>query len=142
MSDEYQLSRFISAQEAVYGQVLDELRAGHKRSHWMWFIFPQIKGLGFSLTARKYAISGLDEASAYLQHETLGTRLMECTGLVLQIENRSVHNIFGYPDDLKFRSSMTLFDQVAGENRLFEQALVKYFAGEADQKTLTLLATR
>ena len=139
MTDEFDLQRFVDAQERVYEGVTEELSRGRKRSHWMWFVFPQLKGLGFSLTSRKYGISGLDEARAYLAHPTLGPRLRECTELTLAIEGRSVDQVFGYPDILKFRSSMTLFAKAAGGETLFEDALAKYFAGEPDDKTLTLL---
>ena len=140
MQDRFDLQRFVQAQQPVYERVLAELQAGRKQSHWMWFVFPQLRGLGFSLMARKYAIRGRDEALAYLQHELLGERLRECTRLVLQIEGHSVQEIFGYPDDLKFRSCMTLFAAVAENTDLFNLALEKYYAGRADQETLQLLA--
>ncbi|MGD2118256.1 MAG: DUF1810 domain-containing protein [Chromatiales bacterium] len=139
MPDAVDLQRFVTAQQSVYDQVLAELHAGQKRTHWMWFIFPQLAGLGFSLTARKYAISGRDEAAAYLQHELLGARLRECTQLVLAIEGRNARQIFGYPDDLKFRSCMTLFAAVANDSQPFDSALQKFYAGQVDQKTLDLL---
>lgn len=123
----------------MYESVTAELAAGRKRSHWMWFIFPQLKGLGFSPTARRYGISGTDEACAYLGHPLLGPRLQQCTELVLAIDGRSVHDIFGYPDDLKFRSSMTLFAEVSPDSPQFDAALRKYYDGEADTKTLELL---
>src|SRR2546428_1801956 len=106
MDDLYNLRRFVDAQNPVYAQVLSELRNGEKRTHWMWFIFPQIHGLGHSSTARMFAISSLDEANAYVQHPTLGPRLIECATLVNEIKGRTIHQIFGSPDDLKFRSSM------------------------------------
>jgi uncharacterized protein (DUF1810 family) len=130
-SDPYNLQRFITAQDRVYEEVCDELRAGRKRSHWMWFVFPQLKGLGHSFMAELYAISSLEEAEAYLRHPILGARLKECTRLVNQIDDSTVDQIFGYPDNLKFRSSMTLFVQVPGDNQIFKDALQKYF-GEVD----------
>ncbi len=142
MPDAFNLQRFVDAQAPVYDNVRRELRAGCKTSHWMWFIFPQIQGLGHSPTARKYAISGRDEAKAYLQHPILGPRLIECTNLVNQVEAKSADGIFGYPDDLKFRSSMTLFAEVSPDNPVFVDALDKYFGGEPDQLTLDRLARR
>ena len=114
MSDRFDLQRFVEAQAGVYERVCAELRAGEKRSHWMWFIFPQIKGLGSSPMAVRFAISGLEEARAYLDHAVLGPRLRECTGIVVGVEKRAVGDIFGYPDDMKFHSSMTLFAKTAG----------------------------
>lgn len=142
MTDAFPLRRFVEAQEPVFADVLAELRAGCKSSHWMWFIFPQIEGLGHSSTARYYAIRSLDEAKAYLAHPVLGPRLRECTRLVNAVEGRSASRIFGYPDDLKFRSSMTLFAQATQDNAEFLEALRKYFAGESDHSTLQLLAQR
>lgn len=139
MSDPYHLQRFVDAQNSVFDEVCSELRRGQKQSHWMWFIFPQIKGLGHSQTAREYAISSREEAAAYLQHPVLGPRVRECTRLVNLIAGRSVEQIFGYPDDLKFRSSMTLFAHATSENEVFTDALQKYFAGEFDRLTLELL---
>jgi len=139
MSDPYHLQRFVDAQNAVYTEVCAELQDGKKKSHWMWFVFPQIRGLGSSPLARKFAISSLAEAAAYLQHPILGPRLIECTRLVNLIEGRPIQQIFGYPDDLKFRSSMTLFAHAAGENQLFVDALQKYFKGEFDPTTLARL---
>ena len=139
MDDPYNLQRFVDAQKNVFEQVCDELRQGQKTSHWMWFIFPQIKGLGFSDTARRFAISSRKEAEAYLAHPVLGPRLRECTRLATLIEGRSIEQIFGYPDDMKFRSSMTLFAQAAPDNEIFMKAIAKYFAGESDQSTLDLL---
>jgi uncharacterized protein (DUF1810 family) len=132
----YDLERFVEAQNPVYGQVIRELRAGSKQTHWMWFIFPQIAGLGYSSMARRYAISSLAEASAYLEHPVLGERLRECTRLVNAVQNRSIGDIFGYPDDLKFHSSMTLFARAAKDNAEFRQALEKYFDGEEDAATI------
>jgi uncharacterized protein (DUF1810 family) len=133
------LERFVDAQNGVYEQVCAELRQGEKRSHWIWFIFPQIKGLGCSPTAIEYAISSREEAARYLDHPILGPRLTECTRLVTLVEGRSIQQIFPYPDYLKFRSSMTLFAQVARDNGIFLQALQKYFGGEFDPLTLERL---
>ena len=135
-TDPFALQRFVDAQNACFDQVCSELQQGQKRSHWMWFIFPQLKGLGASPMAVRYAISGWKEAAAYLQHAILGSRLRQCTQLVLQVEERSIRQIFGTPDDLKFRSSMTLFANASRENQVFEQALQKYFAGQPDQLTI------
>lgn len=135
----HNLERFTQAQDAVYENVLNELRSGRKRSHWMWFVFPQIEGLGTSRMARTFAISSREEATAYLKHPLLGERLSECVELVLAVEGRSINEIFGSPDDLKFRSCMTLFANVAKDNRLFEDALLKYFNGDSDPLTLELL---
>lgn len=139
MINTYNLQRFVDAQEPVFEQVLSELRAGRKSSHWMWFIFPQIEGLGYSETARRFAISSREEAEGYLKHPILGPRLRECTRLVNLVEGRSVDQIFGYPDNLKFRSSMTLFACVAADNGVFEDALQKYFGGEPEPATLKRL---
>jgi uncharacterized protein (DUF1810 family) len=139
MNDPYNLQRFVDAQEPVFEQVLSELRQGHKRTHWIWFIFPQIKGLGHSELARKFAISSREEAEAYLNHPVLGRRLKECTQLVTLVEGRSINRIFGSPDDMKFRSSMTLFANVASENPVFKEALQKYFQGNPDPLTLQRL---
>jgi uncharacterized protein (DUF1810 family) len=123
----------------VYHQVLQELRAGRKTSHWMWFVFPQVAGLGSSAMARRYAIGGRDEAAAYEAHPVLGARVRECTALVNAVDGRTAHEIFGSPDDLKFRSCMTLFALCAGEPLVFQQALSKYFGGEGDGMTEALL---
>lgn len=139
MNDPYQLQRFVDAQQPVFDAVCAELRAGQKRTHWMWFIFPQIQGLGTSVMARRFAISSLDEAGAYLQHPLLGPRLHACSRLVAMIEGRSIAAIFGYPDDLKFHSSMTLFAQADTDNRIFLDCLRKYFAGKPDPLTLARL---
>ena len=139
MSDPYDLQRFIDAQNPVYDRVCFELREGRKRTHWMWFVFPQIEGLGSSPLARKFAISSLAEAAAYLEHPVLGPRLAECTRLVNQLEGRTIEQIFGYPDDLKFRSSMTLFAHATPENGVFIDALKKYFSGQFDPATLARL---
>jgi uncharacterized protein (DUF1810 family) len=132
------LQRFVDAQARVIDHVRAELKAGTKKSHWMWFIFPQVKGLGHSETARRYAIHSLDEARAFHAHPVLGPRLRECTRLVLAANKKTVGEIFGYPDDLKFRSSMTLFARATPEP-LFRQALDKYFGGEEDLETLKRL---
>ena len=135
MDDPFDLQRFVVAQAPVYAQVAAELAAGRKRSHWMWFVFPQLKGLGSSAMAQHYGIASLAEARAYWAHPLLGPRLAQCTGLVLAVDGLSVHEIFGSPDDLKFRSCMTLFAQATGES-LFTRALEKYFGGEADPRTV------
>jgi uncharacterized protein (DUF1810 family) len=139
--DPHDLGRFVVAQDAVYDRVLRELRAGRKTSHWMWFVFPQIAGLGYSSMAQRYAIGGSEEAAAYAEHAVLGARLRECTAIVIGLEGRSAHEVFGSPDDLKFRSSMTLFALCAGEADLFQRALEKYFGGEPDPLTVARLAT-
>ena len=139
MKDEFNLQRFVVAQDPVYTAVLDELRAGEKRSHWMWFIFPQIKGLGHSVMAQQYAITSREEAKAYLEHPLLGSRLRECTGLVMNVNGRSAEQIFAYPDNVKFRSSMTLFMEVSTGNNIFQDALLMYFEGTPDHSTLAIL---
>ena len=136
MKDPYDLQRFIDAQNPVYEQVCAELRNGRKESHWMWFIFPQLRGLGHSQMAIKFGIASREEAEAYLQHPVLGPRLQECTRLVTTVEGRSIHEILGSPDDLKFRSSMSLFACVSPDNPIFTAALQKYFGGELDRLTL------
>ncbi len=144
MNDPYDLQRFVNAQNEQYGraghtifdEACEELRAGAKRSHWMWFVFPQIKGLGSSPFARKFAISSVAEAQAYLQHPVLGPRLIDCTQLMNQIQGRTAGQILGGIDEMKFRSSMTLFSAATTENRVFLDALEKYFQGEPDQATL------
>jgi uncharacterized protein (DUF1810 family) len=138
-ADPFNLQRFVSAQEHVYPTVCAELQEGEKDSHWMWFIFPQIKGLGFSAANRFYAISSLEEATAYLRHPILGPRLVECTRLAVQIEGSSIRQIFGWPDYRKFHSSMTLFAHAAPENPLFRTALEKYFEGAEDPATIERL---
>jgi uncharacterized protein (DUF1810 family) len=140
MGDRFQLQRFVDAQQPVYAAVLSELRAGRKRSHWMWFIFPQVAGLGQSVTSRTFAVSSLAEAVAYLAHPTLGPRLRECAALVAGIDARSIDEIFGHPDDLKFHSSMTLFARAEPGERIFAACLQKYFRGEPDQQTLARLS--
>src|SRR5579872_4508916 len=138
-NDRYTLQRFVTAQERVFDQVLAELRTGSKMSHWIWFIFPQIYGLGRSSVSQEYAISGREEATAYLQHPLLGPRLKNCTQLVLQVEGRSALDIFGSPDDMKFRSCMTLFAEVSPDDDIFQRALEKYYDGDPDQLTLDRL---
>jgi uncharacterized protein (DUF1810 family) len=140
--DGYDLERFVRAQEGVYEQACAELRAGRKRTHWMWFIFPQIKGLGSSEMAMRYAIASIEEAKAYLEHPVLGSRLRECTQTVLDVKGKTAEEIFGYPDNLKFHSSMTLFAQAAEiseEDLVFSQALDKYFEGKEDAGTIERL---
>jgi uncharacterized protein (DUF1810 family) len=135
MNDPYRLQRFLDAQDPVFDQVCAELRRGRKTSHWMWFIFPQIRGLGHSEMAVEYAISSRQEAEAYLKHPLLGTRLRECVQLVNRVEGRSVEQIFGYPDHLKFHSSITLFATATADNQIFKDALEKYFGGKFDPLT-------
>ncbi|MBV9043551.1 MAG: DUF1810 domain-containing protein [Alphaproteobacteria bacterium] len=137
--DPYDLNRFVAAQDLVFAQVRQELRAGRKRSHWMWYVFPQIAGLGSSAMNARYAISSLDEARAYLARPLLGGRLRECVELVLAVEGRDAHAIFGSPDDMKFHSSMTLFALAVPEVPLFQRALEKYFGGVLDAATLRLV---
>ena len=139
MNDPYNLQRFVKAQDAVFDEVRAELREGQKASHWMWFVFPQLKGLGHSGMAERFGIASREEAEAYLAHPILGPRLRECTQLVNSVEGRSVEDIFGYPDNLKFRSSMTLFSCAAEDNEVFLAALQKYFGGEPDPLTLARL---
>ena len=134
----FNLNRFISAQEKVYDRVLKELKNGYKRSHWMWYIFPQLDGLAQSTTSKYYAIKSREEALAYLNHPVLGSRLLECANTVLEGEGKTVSEIFGYPDNLKLKSSMTLFSEVATDS-VFVRVLDKYFQGERDPKTLELL---
>jgi uncharacterized protein (DUF1810 family) len=139
MRDPYNLDRFLEAQSGIYERVLDELRRGQKSSHWMWFIFPQIRGLGRTETSVFFAISSLAEARAYLEHPVLGPRLRECCELLLQLEGKSASEMFGFPDDLKLRSSMTLFAQVEFESDVFQSVLNQCFEGEPDPRTLELL---
>ncbi len=138
-ADPFGLERFVEAQEGTYARAVAELRQGIKQSHWMWYIFPQLRGLGRSPLARKYGIASADEARAYLAHPMLGPRLTECTQLAFEANKASAAAIFPYPDDLKFRSCMTLFAQVAPEPGVFTAALRKYCGGEADPETLRLL---
>ena len=141
MQDEHDLARFVSAQETVYPAVVAELRSGRKRSHWMWFVFPQLRGLGRSETARRFGVGSIDEARAYAAHPVLGPRLLECTRLVLGVHNRSAHDVFGSPDDMKFHSSMTLFARAEPGQPAFADALGRYFASRQDAQTLALLET-
>lgn len=139
MNDPFNLQRFLDAQEEDYACAIRELREGRKQTHWMWYIFPQIAGLGHSSTARRYAIASREEADAYLRHPLLGPRLIHCTELVNAVEGRTIHEILGSPDDVKFRSCMTLFARVADGDSVFRRALTKYFAGEEDGLTLERL---
>jgi uncharacterized protein (DUF1810 family) len=136
VNDPFDLQRFVNAQNPVYDQVCAELRAGKKESHWMWFVFPQLQGLGHSSMATAFGIVSRQEAQAYLDHALLGPRLRECTRFVNLVESRSISQILGFPDDLKFRSSMTLFANVAADNQVFNDALDKYFGGKPDRLTL------
>jgi uncharacterized protein (DUF1810 family) len=136
----FDLDRFVSAQAGIFDTALSELEAGHKRSHWMWFIFPQMRGLGISSTAQKYGIVSLDEAKAYLTHPMLGDRLRRCTEAVLEVKGRTLHQIFGSPDDMKFGSSMTLFALADGtSDSIYRQAIDRYCDGKMDRRTLDLL---
>ncbi|RKT37842.1 DUF1810 domain-containing protein [Thiocapsa rosea] len=137
--DSHDLNRYLRAQENDYAPALAEIRSGRKRTHWMWYIFPQLDGLGFSETARRYAIRGLDEARAYLGHPVLGPRLVECAEAVLAVQGRSAREIFGTPDDLKLRSCVTLFAEGSAAGSVFRWVLEVYFGGEADGRTLRLL---
>ena len=139
MNTENNLQRFLSAQESIYRQVVQELRDGKKTSHWMWFIFPQMEGLGQSSTAKYYSIKNIDEAKNYLAHPVLGARLLECTNILLQINSKTADEIFGYPDNMKLRSSMTLFNYIDPAQNVFADVLEKYFKGEPDQRTLAIL---
>ena len=140
LDDPFELSRFRDAQERVYETALAELRAGRKRTHWMWYIFPQIDGLGHSPTAMHYAIKSVEEARRYLDHPVLGARLLECAEALLAVDGKSASEILGYPDDLKLRSSMTLFASLAGAPSAFLRVLEKYYGGERDAMTLRLLS--
>jgi uncharacterized protein (DUF1810 family) len=137
--DLFDLGRFIRAQESIFDQALAEIRAGDKESHWMWLIFPQIDGLGFSSTAKHYAIKSLEEARQYLSHPILGARLRECTQAVFAVEGRSAHDIFGSPDDMKLKSCMTLFESIDGQDSVFGQVLDKYYQGQRDKRTQDIL---
>ena len=138
-ADPYDLERFVAAQNPVWDRVRAELGRGRKASHWMWFVFPQLAGLGSSSTARAYAVSGLDEAQAYLAHPVLGPRLREAAELAAAVEARTASEVFGYPDDLKLRSSMTLFARAAPQDPVFTAVLDRYFGGDPDPRTLELL---
>ena len=133
------LERFVEAQDRVYDRVCDELRSGEKRTHWMWFIFPQIAGLGHSEMARRYAIASLEEAQAYLAHPLLGLRLRECVGILNGLKRRAIWKVMGYPDDLKLRSSLTLFARATSDNQVFLDALKKFYGSEMDPETLKRL---
>ena len=141
MPDEidYNLERFIDAQNGAYERALSELRAGHKRSHWMWFIFPQIAGLGSSFMAEKYAVRSAEEAAAYLADPVLGSRLLRCVDAVLAIEGKSAHEVFGSPDDFKLRSSMTLFAAISEHGSPFHKVIDRFYRGEFDDRTIQLL---
>lgn len=139
MDDPYHLNRFVDAQQDDFQRGLSEIRSGKKRTHWMWYIFPQLDGLAFSSTSKHYAIKSIDEARAYLAHPVLGPRLLECAEAAVQVEGRSATDIFGSPDDLKLRSCATLFACVAPAGSVFERLLAKYYRGERDEKTLHLL---
>ena len=140
-ADQFDLQRFVDAQDRVYDRVLAELRNGAKRSHWIWFVFPQLRGLGHSATAMRYGISSLDEARAYLAHDVLGQRLRECARLVARIDGRSADDIFGWPDNLKVRSSMTLFARATDDDAEFRAVLEKFYNGEEDAATVELLSS-
>jgi len=140
MTDPFELERFVRAQEPVLAQVRQELRDGHKRSHWMWFIFPQLRGLGRSEMATRYGLALMAEARAYLAHPVLGPRLLECTNLLNAVEGRDVHQILGSPDDMKFQSCLTLFARAEPGQTAFQNALQRYFDGREDERTLQLLA--
>lgn len=137
--DRFDLERFVKAQAPVYGQALAELRGGRKRTHWIWFVFPQIRGLGQSETARYYAIGSLEEARAYLRHPVLGPRLVQCAEALLAVDGRTASEIMPHPDDLKLRSSMTLFERVADPGSVFARVIEKYYDGHRDERTLELL---
>ena len=137
--DEYELNRFIKAQANVYQNVLTELNQGKKTSHWMWFIFPQIKGLGNSETSVYYSIKSMEEATAYLKHPELGVRLIACCDILLTTERKSAHDIFGFPDARKLQSGMTLFSMVPDANSVFSEVLKKYFNNEKDQRTIDIV---
>lgn len=138
-SDPYNLERFVEAQRGTFEEACAELRRGRKTGHWMWFIFPQVAGLGFSEMSQRYAIRSLEEARAYLQHATLGPRLREVCGIVNGIGGKSAHQVFGSPDDMKLRSSMTLFAKATKENAVFVEVIEKYFGGEFDERTVELI---
>jgi len=139
ITDSNEENRFLSAQQNIYSHVLKELKAGKKTSHWMWFIFPQIDGLGHSATSKYYSIKSINEAKEYIDHPILGKRLLECSNIILQIEGKSVEDIFGYPDYLKLKSCMTLFNYAVPKHKVFADVLNKYFAGEQDEQTISIL---
>jgi uncharacterized protein (DUF1810 family) len=138
-ADPFDLSRFVDAQQGVYETALAEIRGGRKRSHWMWFIFPQVKGLGSSAMARRFAIGSLAEAKAYLDHPVLGPRLLECVEALTALEGRTASEVFGFPDDMKLRSSATLFALASPAGSVFERLLDQYYAGEHDERTVALV---
>ncbi len=138
--DPYKLARFLEAQEHEYERAVSEIREGRKRSHWMWYVFPQFEGLGFSATSRHFAIKSKDEAAAYLAHPVLGRRLTECAEALLQLEGHTAAEIFGSPDDMKLRSSATLFAMVSPAGSVFHRVIEKYFAGQKDERTVSLVA--
>ena len=140
MHTNFDLERFVEAQNPVYGQVMEELQAGRKRSHWMWYVFPQLDGLGHSAMAERYALAGIDEARAYLAHPLLGPRLEACVTALLQHGDKSAREILGSPDHLKLRSCLTLFARAAPYNPLFQFALVQFYDGEPDALTLAMLS--
>lgn len=139
MEESFNLNRFVVAQEKIYTTVVEELKAGKKLSHWMWFIFPQVAGLGRTEIAKRFAIESIDEAKAYVSHQLLGSRLQECIDLMLAIDGKSANDIFGHPDDLKFKSSMTLFLVATPQIDLFQRAINKYYDGHEDHLTIDLL---
>ena len=139
-NDPHWLIRFVEAQDSIYAQALSEIRSGHKQSHWMWYVFPQLAGLGSSAASVYYAIGGLEEADAYLRHPVLGPRLIECAEAILAVEGRSAAEILGTPDDMKLRSCATLFARVSPPGSVFERILDRYYDGEPDPMTLRLLA--
>ena len=140
-ADPFDLQRFVDAQARNYADAIDELRAGEKRSHWMWYVFPQYAGLGRSPTAKRFAIGSLEEAKAYLRHQILGPRLVECANAVLALKGVTAHDIFGSPDDMKLRSSATLFARIAEPGSVFHQILERYFDGQPDGRTIDLLSS-
>lgn len=139
MSTDYNLERFVEAQQSDYAIALSEIKAGRKQSHWMWYIFPQVLGLGYTSTSITYGITNLDEAAAYLNHEILGKRLIEISNVLLALETDDAHKVFGTPDNMKLRSSMTLFSLVPGADNVFREVLDKFFNGRKDERTLQLL---
>jgi uncharacterized protein (DUF1810 family) len=139
VDDPYDLARFVDAQALAYDRALAEIGSGHKRSHWMWYVFPQLAGLGLSAMSVRFAIGSLDEARAYLRHPVLGPRLQECFDALLRMDGRSAHDIFGSPDDLKLRSCATLFAEIAPPDSVFARVLDRYFDGRRDERTFALL---
>jgi uncharacterized protein (DUF1810 family) len=137
--DAFNLKRFVEAQDPVYDAVLGELERGHKRTHWMWFVFPQLAALGSSTTAKHFGIHSLEEARAYLRHPILGERLRRCCEIVASVQGRTAHEVFGYPDELKFKSCLTLFELAAPQEPVFARCLQKYYGGERDERTLALM---